>query len=266
MGLITAKHSFNSGDILTVLPGLKYLAEKNKTQVKIFQLLDLPADYGHNNPHPVTKNGVHVCMNEGMYKSLKPLLESQNYIHSFEIWKGEAVDFNFDLTRHHSQMPLPGGRIHSWPTLIFPQLECSLNDPWIDVPPDFSYENKVCLNFTERYRNEYISYFFLKEYQDRCFFVGTINEWKIFIEKWGLHKIPYVHVNDFLELAKFIKGCKFTIGCQSFVWHLADAMQTPRILEICTLYPNTFPVGSNGYSFITQEALEFRFHQLLNEL
>lgn len=265
MDFITAKHSFNTGDCLTILPGLKHLSEKNSKKVKIYQRLGLQADYGHDDPHPIKDDkGRHVCMNEKMFDAVKPLVEYQDYIESFEIWNGQEVDINFDLTRHNSQMPLPNGPIHKWASLIFPQLECSLDEPWIKTPP-CEKKGTICLNFTARYRNEYISYFFLKEHQDRCVFIGTFDEWKDFVTKWSLFDVRYVYTGDLLHAAKAIRQSSIFIGNQSACWHIADAMKVPRILEVCARYPNTFPTGKNGYSFITQEALEFRFHKLLNE-
>lgn len=263
MDFITFKHSFNSGDLITVLPGIKHICEKNNTKAIVYQRLNLPADYGHNDPHPIAFEGKPVCMNRYMFNMIKPLIESQEYIERFEIWEGQQVQFDYDKTRQSSQMPLPGGDIHKWPSLIYPQLECPLDGPWIDAPASGS-NGHIVINLTERYRNPYISYFFLKENQGDCIFVGNPNEANKFNNQWGLN-IWHKPVGDFMMLAKIINGCRFFIGNQSFCWHLADAMKVPRILEVCARYPNTFPTGPDGYSFITQEALEFRFHKLLND-
>jgi hypothetical protein len=311
MDFLTFKHSFNSGDLISVLPGIKHLCEKNNTKAIVYQRLNLQADYGHNDPHPVKdNNGRHVCMNEDIFNMMKPLLEAQPYIEKFEIWEGQQAMIDYDKTRHNSQMPLPGGSIHKWPSLIYPQLECDLNEPWISIPANVNYQlawevemahlapslspeeiiriydqtgrlffkrhesrvvranicnDKVLINRTERYQNPYIDYSFLKMHEDVTVFAGTRQEYDIFCKKWNLTYAAYLSVDNFLDLSIAIKKCKLFIGNQSFCWHLADAMKVPRILEVCAQYPNTFPTGSNGYSFITQEALEFRFHKLLNE-
>lgn len=269
MDYITFKHSFNAGDLITVLPGIKHICDKNRTKAIVYQRLNLPSDYGHSDPHPIVHAGRQVCMNLEIFRMIKPLIESQDYIERFEVWEGQDVQFDYDKTRHNSQMPLPGGSIHKWPSLIYPQLECDLCAPWL--LDEYAYHRKaidkdqpICINMTQRYRNPYISYFFLKEYSNECLFLGTPDEWALFNEQWGL-KIPYRSVADFLDLANVIMHCRLFIGNQSLCWHIADAMKVPRILEVCTQYPNTFPTGKNGYSFITQEALEFRFHKLLNE-
>jgi hypothetical protein len=261
---ITAQHAFNAGDLLTILPGLKNLYEKNGTKIKLMQRLNLSADYGHANYHPVQFGGKHVCLNEYMFNMLKPLVEYQEYIGEFTIWQGEVVDFNYDLTRQHSQMPLPAGPIHFWPTLIYPQLLPKVDDAWINVPDNVSLPNNlIYLNFTERYRNDYIHYFFLKEHEFNLRFVGTEREHEQFCQQWKLN-IPHFKPDDFLILAQALKKAKLFLGCQSMCWHLCDAMKVPRLLEVCSQYPNTFPTGKGGYAYITQGALEFYFKQLMN--
>jgi hypothetical protein len=274
MDFITFKHSFNAGDLITVLPGIKHICEKNNTKAVVYQRLDLPADYGHNDPHPVASGGRQVCMNTQIFSMIKPLIEAQGYIDRFEVWEGQQVDFDYDKTRQNSQMPLPGGSIHKWPSLIFPQLECDLSAPWIDKTPElpkgsladwFGVANDyVLINRTDRYQNPYIDYHFLNEYSTRLLFIGTEEEWKAFNSKFNL-RTALARCKDFRQLANVVSNCLFFIGNQSFCWHVADAIKVPRILEVCAQYPNTFPTGKDGYSFITQEALEFRFHKLLNE-
>jgi len=300
MDSLTFKHSFNSGDLITVLPGIKHLAEKNGQKAVIYQRLNLPANYGHNDAHPVkSEDGTQVCMNRQMFDMMKPLIESQEYVERFEIWDGQEVTFDYDLTRHDARMPLPGGDIHKWPSLIYPQLECELDKPWIYVNypervkrHDGHYEagcisiggrgkvehlcnetypiGQIVINRTARYRNPYISYHFLKNHTNRIVFIGTKDECDSFCKEWGLgdesgNYIYRLAVNDFYKVAQAIKGCKFFIGNQSLAWHIADAMKVPRILEVCVEYPNTFPTGPNGYSFVKQGALEYRFNKLLNE-
>lgn len=257
------KHSFNAGDLITILPGVQKLYKETNKKSIILQRLDLPADYSHNNNHPIKdESGKQVCMNLTMFKMLKPLIESQEYVESFEIWGGEKVDFDIDFTRMHSQMPLPGGQIQSWPTLIFPQLECDLSEKWLWVWKEKEWENFVVINRTERYRNPFITYHFLKPYEKNIKFVGTKLEHEFFCKENNL-EVNYLEVENFYELAKVINSCKFFIGNQSMCWHISDAMKVKRILEVCTVFPNTFPTGDDGYSFISQGALEYRFNELM---
>lgn len=266
---ITFKNSFNSGDLITMLPGIKNLYNQTGQKAVIYQKLNMPAYYFDDALHPVKdENGVQVCMNEATFLMMKPLLESQEYIEKYEVWGGEAVTFDFDLTRHSSQIPLPGGDIHAWPTLIFPQLECDLSEDWLDFdydsPDRYKYSDKIIINRTARYNNPYIDYFFLKEYEDKLIFAGLDFERKSFCDKYKL-QIPLMQVSDFKELFLHIANCRFFVGGQSLCWHLADAVKQKRILEVCPQYPNCFPTGANGHSFVSQVSLEYRFKQLLKE-
>ena len=264
---ITARHSFNSGDLITVLPGFQKVYLETGKKVLIYQRLGLPANYGHSDNHPIIDdNGQMVCMNQPMFDMIKPLIEAQDYVAGFEIWQGEKVDFDFDLTRQHSQMPLPGGSIHHWASLIFPQLESDLTKPRVKpaFPRGTPVSQLVMINRTARYYNPYIDFFFLKHFQSMLRFIGTYQEYESFNRRWLLN-IEYLSVKDFKQLGDYISDCKFFLGNQSMCWHLADAIKSPRILEVCSTYPNTFPTGANGYSFITQTALEYQFNKLINE-
>ena len=265
MGIITYKNSFNSGDLITMLPGMQKLYRETGQKAKIYQRLDMPAYYYDDANHPIRdKNNVQVCMNEATFLMMKPLLEAQDYIESFEIWQGEKVQFDFDLTRHSSQIPLPSGSIHAWGSLIFPQLECDLSEPWVDAKYT-SIGNRILINRTFRYNNPYIDYHFLKKHKPETLaFIGTEQEQDKFCKDWGL-EITRIDIPDFRRLAMAIKSCRFFVGNQSLCWHLADAMKQKRILEVCAAYPNSFPTGKDGYSFVTQPALEYQFNQLLKE-
>ncbi len=262
---ITVKHSYNAGDLVTILPGLQKIFKETGKKSRILQRIGLRADYGHRNDHPIKdESGYNVCMNVGMFEMLKPLIEYQEYIESFQIWAGEKTAFDIDQTRMSSQIPLPFAPIHQWVSLVYPQLECDLSRPWIKTKGVQGVTPYVIVNFTERYRNDYITYHFLQEYQRFIRFVGTEHEYKTFKEKNNLH-IEYWSVVDFLQLASLINGSSFFLGNQSFCYHLADSMKKNRILEVCQSYPNSFPTGANGHSFLTQSALEWQFSKLMNE-
>jgi hypothetical protein len=236
-----------------------------KKKTTIYQRLGLPAYYYDDAQHPVQQDGKQVCMNQQVFDMMKPLLMVQPYIQSFEVWEGQEVHFDIDKTRQSSQIPLPGGDIHAWPTLIHPQLACDLSVPWIHVGGKREgFADKIVINRTTRYRNHYIQYFFLKDYEDKIVFIGLEHEHKDFCEQFKL-KIPLFTATNFLELAEVISSARFGIFNQSLAWHLADAQKTKRILEVCTVYPNSFATGKDGYNFTQQESLEYRFHELLKQ-
>ena len=81
---IKIKHSFNAGDLISILPGLRQLYRNTGKKVKIFQRLDLGAFFYPNQINSTTDNSdMPVCMNKRLFYMLKPLIEAQEYIESF---------------------------------------------------------------------------------------------------------------------------------------------------------------------------------------
>lgn len=262
---IYVKHSYNAGDLIVLMAGLKELYRKFGNKITIYQVIDFPAFYYAGAVSPITdKEGQQVCMNLDMFNRLKPLIEYQEYIESFEIYKGQKVHFDIDMTRDSRMIPMPAGLIHHYAFSIFPEMSCDLSKPWIDCPDfvDYRLSNKILINRTQRYQNAYINYYFIKEHQDRFVFAGTKNEYEIFKKTYSLD-IPILESEDFLDLASMIKDSKAGLYNQSFLWHLADAMKLKRVLELCVQFPNTFPTGANGYAFYHQSSLEYFTKKIL---
>lgn len=256
----TYLHPFKAGDLLTLLPGIKHLYETSGEKAIIYQRLGMPL-YLHATEKNDSLSGQ--CMGLKMFNALKPLIESQDYIHSFRVWEGEQVDIDVSLSRDSMVVNIPYGSIHHWPWALIPEMQCNLFIPWIHVDElqDSFFQDKIIINRTFRYKNPYITYFFLSKYQDNLIFVGMEEERNKFCEEFKLN-IPWVVPDNMLELAKIIKSSKLFLGNQSLCWHIADSIKVPRILEACTDFPNTFPTGSEGYFFLHQKSLEVLFEKL----
>lgn len=255
---ITIKHSYNAGDLIVLMSGLKELHKKFKKKIKIYQVIDLPAFYYTGAISPIIDgNGQQVCMNRTMFNMLKPLIEYQEYIESFEEYQGQEIQFDIDITRDSRMIPMPAGLIHHYAFSVFPEMSCDLSQKWIECPcPEINFEKKYIINRTQRYNNAYINYFFFKKFEDNLVFMGTNNELELFNSQFNLD-LKKVDCVDFLHLATTMKMYDGGFYNQSFLWHLADAMKLPRILELCVQFPNTFPTGANGYAFYHQKALEY---------
>jgi len=268
MDYIRVKHSFNAGDLITVMAGLRQMSQDKGVKVKLFQRLDLPAFYYDGQINATTdKDGQSVCMNENMFYKLKPLIESQDYIESFEVWEGQDVHLNFDVTRDSRATPMPNGTLYSWNESIFPEAATDLSIPWLNVDNNSIkrdyYKDKIIINRTQRYINPYIDYYFLKDYEDVVLFSGTDDEHTAFCSQWNLN-LKKLEVNNFYHLAQIISWSKFGIYNQSMNFHIADALKAPRILELCGQFPNTFITGANGFQFYKGEAMRFYFNKLNN--
>lgn len=266
----SVKHFANIGDIIAALPACKTFYEKTGRKVIFHQMVDQLAAYYAGATHPtLSDDGQMVCVNQKMFDMIKPLVESQEYIDSFVKYQGQQINIDFDRIRGEVFVNLPHGMIQSWVFYAWPDLSCDLSEPWIFLPKKSNpiqklTKGKIIVNFTERYRNHNIDYFFLKEYEKDLVFAGTEREHGLFCGKWNL-EIPRLIVNDFLEYAYALKACAYFIGNQSFGWNLSQAMHVPRILEVCNYAANCMPfIGEDSYGYFHQTSVVY-FTKLLYE-
>lgn len=269
--VIMVKHFANIGDLISTLAGLKSYAESKNRTIIFCQQINIAGDYFGQEHPTVDKDNNKVMCNNQMFQMMKPLLLSQKYISDFQVYNGQAVDIDLDIIRAKMFVNIPHQAIQQWPIMAFHELATDLSRAWISIPNkydnliDDTISDKVILNFTERYRNNVINYFFLKKHQDKLIFSGTIKEHNLFSQKWGLD-IPYLQVDNFLELAVALKKCRFFLGNQSFCWNLCEAQKTPRILEIHQHSPNCQAfIGKYSYGFLHQTSVEYYFDLLMNK-
>jgi hypothetical protein len=265
---ITVRHSANIGDLIASLAGLKGYWEETGQRFVYMQELNVDAVYHQNYYHPTQEGGKQVMCNRKMFDMIKPLIEAQPYIERFEEFEGQKVIVDLNAIRGGIEVNIPFGAIQSWYMLAFPDLAYDISKPWINVDcKDFpsQMERKILVNFTNRYRNQFIHYYFLKDYQEELIFIGTEKERDEFCEKWNLN-ISLLSVNNFLELAQIMEQSKFLLSNQSFCWNLNRALNMPSILEMYPSAPNCIPfVGNENYGFYHQKGLEYYFNTLINK-
>ncbi len=265
-------HCVNPGDLIAAMGAMKKYFDVTGRKVSVCQSVSTLASYYPGAVHPtVNERGENVCCNTPMWEMLKPLIESQEYIHSFEIYNGQKIDLDFNVIRGKTFVNLPHGAIQNWISLAYPDLCFDLSKRWIHIDDNCpeSIKNqvnkKVVLNFTERYRNPTSDYFFLKNYSADLIFAGTEKEYFLFCTKWNLD-IPRLEVNNFLELAYAIENCRFLLANQSFNYNIAEAIKKPRILEICQYAQNCIHgLGEDSVGFFHQAGLEYYFRTLYNK-
>jgi hypothetical protein len=265
---ITVRHACNIGDLIASLAGLNSYWQRTGQKFIYMQELNVPATYHTDYYHPTQEDGKQVMCNKRMFDMIKPLVECQPYIESFEEYSGQKIAVDLSVIRSEINVNMPFGAIQSWYMLAFPDLACDISKDWINVNDGEivpEHKNKVVINFTERYRNQFIHYYFLKKHQDSLLFAGTEKEHSDFCKKWNLD-IPLLIIDDFLHLAQVLKSSKFFLGNQSFCWNLNRAMNLPSILELFMHAPNCIPfVGNDNYGFYHQNALEYYFETLMNK-
>ncbi len=267
------KHLANLGDIIASLAACKKFHEVTGRRIMYMQVVDNPAAYYQGAVHPtVDSTGVNVSVNSTGFEMIKPLIEAQEYIHSFVQYQGQPIDLNFDVIRGQTNVNMPHGMLPAWIMYAFPDLAIDLSKPWVTVPAETpkyvsdQVKGKVLLNFTERYRNQVMDYYFLKSYAPDLIFSGTEREHWLFCNRWGLD-IPLLKTKNFLDLAHAIKQSRFILSNQSFNWNTANALGTPRILEVCMYADNCQPfVGPENYGYFYQVGAEYYFRTLYNKI
>ncbi|EKE21035.1 MAG: hypothetical protein ACD_7C00378G0001 [uncultured bacterium] len=172
---------------------------------------------------------------ESILESCSRLVCAQNYIHRFDIYKGEFIDVDLDLYRKSSLLyrttlleviSSPHGLKIKYPV-----------EPWIDVPPDPRFKEKIILHRRKSVvwgrENKLFNWKQLLEnigYQN-CIFVSRLKEeWNEF----GFPQVEYYCPKDNYEHAQIIKASRLFIGNQSFPSALADALGVNRIFELST--------------------------------
>lgn len=291
---VNVKHFANIGDIIAALAGLKRYYEITGNKIVFCQQINVRASYYEGAVHP-TKDGNNneVMCNEVMFNMIKPLILSQEYISDVQIYNGQPMGvskdnkllgIDLDVIRKHIFVNMPNQSLQQWIFMAYPDLAADISKSWVNVGNvDISgcrlkyksgglkkisktfLKDKAIVNFTERYRNPHIDYFFLKNYKDNLIFSGTENEHQLFCEKWEID-IPYLVVNDFLQLAFIIKNSKLLLSNQSFQWNVAEAMKTPRVLELCTYAPNCQAfIGEDSYGYLSQIGCVYYFETLMSK-
>ena len=265
------RHSVNIGDLVAAMGCVKKYYEITGRKAIILQTIGYLAQYYTGAEHPIVdESGRNVTVNQTMFDMAKPLIESQNYVHSIQKYSGQNVHVDFDVIRGKTFVNLPHGTIQGWLPIAFPDLAFDISQPWITLgdkcPAHIKGQvvGKVLINFTARYRAK-IDYYFLQGYAPDLIFSGTEKEHWDFCNQWGLN-IPRLEIRDFLELAYAIREARFFLGNQSMAWNLAQSMGTPRLLEMCNFADNCFPgIGKESYGYFYQVGAEHYFRLMYNK-
>jgi hypothetical protein len=245
---ISFKISGLSGDIIHYLAGVKQVCETQDAKALIYIWLNQDCMLYDGAEHPYKGK----MMNEYAFNMMKPLVESQSYVESFLVWTGQDIQVDLDKIRE-VKINMPYGSLSRWIFYKYPDMTAPLHEPWLTTRMQYRNE-RILINRTSRYRNPWISYFFLERYKDDLYFVGLEEEHKNFQEEWKF-EVRYLKMQNFKELALEIASCKLFIGNQSMCFAIAEALKVPRILEVCQFAPNVIPTGPGAHDFTSQEAL-----------
>lgn len=250
---LNINHSGNIGDVIYALPTIKRIYEITGIPVNLYLKLGQPRILPQYMSHPLGS----VMLNQKMVDMLAPLVNTQPYIATCEVYNGQAIHIDLDIFRSQT-IPLDKANIARWCGYIT-GVTPTLWQAWLEVVPNAAYLDKIVIARSGRYRNADIDYSFLQKYNNLVF-VGIQSEYD------DLHKVvpglQWKEIGDFLELAGIIAGCKFFIGNQSFPFSIAEGLKVPRVLEAYYEMPNVIPEGDHAYDFFFQEHFESLVAQL----
>lgn len=99
------------------------------------------------------------------------------------------------------------------------------------------------INITGRYRDKVFSYKkvldeLLYEKKLSVAFVGFIEEWSVFKNKYPNHKISWIKTEDWLIAAQIINGAKYFIGTQSCCLAIAEGLGRSYSYERSPFFDN----------------------------
>ncbi len=245
------KHFGLIGDIIYAIPAMQALAQGRKIHLhlQINQKSMYKKGMNHQNKDKIlTKKSVEL---------LAPLLLAQPDFAVCDILTDQRIDFDMDYFRKYP-FDYNKGHICRWYFQTY-GVTSDLGKPWLQVAPNTVFKDEIVIARSFRYRAPGISYAFLKDYTNITH-IGLKEEYEDL--KKEVPNLKHKPVNNFLELAAVIAGCKFFIGNQSFPFAVAEALKVNRILEVYFECPNVIPEGSNGYDFCYQPQFEKIFKEL----
>jgi len=242
-------HSGHAADIVNVLPVVKELSKKHDCNVYI--KIDKPlTKYYHKHP------AGDVYINKKIYSMLEPLLNKQNYIKKVEQFNDQNIDIDFDIIR---EMPVNLLFDNTKYSFVVTGLQPNLSLPYLEVDSHDKIKNKIIIQRTFRYRNRFINYKFLNNYEN-LLFVGTKKEFDDM--KIVVNNLEFYDCKDFLEMAGIIQSSKFVIANSSIAFPIAEGLKVPRLLEACPHFPAAQPHGINAFDFYFQSHFEKWFKYL----
>ena len=249
---LTFIHSGHVGDLIYSLPVIK---ELSKTHNCFFYVQkNKPINVGYPG-HPSGK----VMLNAEIANKLLPLLKSQPYLRSANIYNNEKIDINLDLFK---DIPI-NVSFHQIRWFIhITGVYANMEEQFLFAEPKKDFNEKVVILRTSRNRNHFINYKFLKKYNN-LLFIGLENEFKDL--KNEIPNLEFYNCKDFLEMAQIIKASKFYLGNLSGGYSIAEGLKIPRLLEACSDFPAVYPIGKNSYDFYHQCHFENLFQKFYNK-
>jgi len=201
-------------------------------------------------------NGEGYLISKRIFDFTLPLLKEQKFLNIVKKYENEKIDINLDLFRE-----LPWNNTFTsqrWYFHIIGEHE-DLSLPYINVTDHLKLKNKIVIQRSFRFRNIYINYKFLNNFED-LLFIGIKDEYDDL--KKQIPNLEWYNPKSFYEVAQIIKSSRFFIGNSSSCYSIAEALKVPRLLEASPDYPVVQPIGKDAFDFYFQPHFEKWFDYL----
>jgi hypothetical protein len=213
MNNVSFKHSGQLGDIIYSLFTVKALCGDSKKAVFYINLYETIKMHWYDSVKIV------YGVDKESYNFIAPLIASQPYIEKVLVYKGERVNYDFDVSLFNYRSGL---KIQ--PNIInyYDNIDYSKVDKWLTLPKIDGFPRFNVLNRTRRYRNDILNY---AEVAKKFCFVGLRAEVDF--------DIPRIPVQNALQLADVLNHCHCFVGNQSLAYAIAWGLGVEkRALEI----------------------------------
>jgi SAM-dependent methyltransferase len=222
----TFYHSGDLGDIIYSLPTIRALGG------------------GRLFIGPMTRYATRQKANPAMVRFLQRLLTLQPYITSVEYSEPRRVVYDLNRFRDYlvTEPELiargePRRSLAEAHLLTFRQPLHECHKPWLCVDRATLTDRPVLVHRSARWQNPQFPWNRVMElHANRAAFIGLKSEYEDFVNDFG--ELPYFPVEDLLDMARLIAGCRLFVGNQSLPYALAAGMHKDSLLEVWPMGPN----------------------------
>jgi len=252
---ISFKHTGFLGDLIYSMVGMRQIFRLTGKKARIYMWLDRPHFLYEGAADPYGGVG----FTAQLLEMSKGFIEDQDYVESIQEWKGEKIDFDLDIIRGDKRRTgMPYGDNRRWYMYVFPEMYCSISEPWLNHPD--ADRKGIVIQRTLRTRNSHISYHFLNRYPN-VKVVGFLEEFEVLHRE--LPNAEYVQIESIQHMTQLIAESQLFIGSQSSGMAIAEGMGHPRILEAYAPAQSVQIATPNGSDFLNQIAFEHLVNQAI---
>jgi hypothetical protein len=164
----------------------------------------------------------------GSFNNLKPLVDRQKYIKTFDFYNDQIIDINLTDFRYNKNINNLG-----WTDLLIDTHRIKKLDTlsWLETDINEDFKNNVIIHRSLKYSDTSFPWKrIIDKYNNDIIFVSTDEyEYNSFIYN---KNIKFLKVNNIYDLSVIINSCKLFVGNQSMPFAIASSLNKNRILEI----------------------------------